>query len=150
MALAACRRDTDCRSAYLICVPPDYVTIEVCRDPDSGADASAADYACPVFPELFTGPICPHNVNVTSTVCEVRYQRPCAVDADCGPVGFSCMSGRCEQKPFVRCSSAADCPMEWDCYVPCGCPGIRDTKSCQPPFVDYHCPECSVASDGGD
>jgi hypothetical protein len=137
---APCRADSDCRSAYLVCVPPDYETIELCRDPDAGV---VPDPACPLFPEYDSAPICPQTVRVTSPVCEVRYQRPCTVDTDCGPVGFACTSGRCQAPdPAVTCTTAADCPTEWDCYVPCACPGLRETKYCEPPFVEFHCPNC--------
>jgi hypothetical protein len=146
MEFATCRTDSDCRSAYLVCVPPGYVTIQVCRDPDAGVDPGPA---CPFYPEYDTAPICPRVVNVRSTVCELRYQHPCTVDADCGPEGFTCARGHCQEKPIMGCSTAADCPAEWDCYAPCACSGVRAVKSCEPPFVEFHCPVCVVAADGG-
>jgi len=140
MELAPCRGDSDCHSAYLVCVPPDYVGVTVCRNPDVGATRNPA---CLSYPELATAPLCPTTVKVTSAICEVRYQRPCTMDADCGAIGFTCMSGRCERAlASTPCNSASDCPAEWDCYVPCACPGIRDAKVCEPPFVEFNCPEC--------
>lgn len=136
---APCRVDSDCRSEYLVCVPPDK-TIEICREPDGGADGNPA---CPAFPELSSAPICPQTVGITSTACAIRYQRPCAADSDCGPAGFSCVAGQCQTpEPAVPCSTAADCPKEWDCYVPCACSGVRETETCEPPFAVFHCPNC--------
>jgi hypothetical protein len=141
MELAPCRADSDCRSAYLMCVTPDYVTITVCRDPEQ-TDAGVFDPACPSFPELASAPTCPGTVDVTSTVCEARYKRPCTVDADCGPTGFTCTSGRCETKqPSITCSTEADCPAEWGCYAPCSCTATGP-KVCEPPFIELHCPGC--------
>jgi hypothetical protein len=139
---APCRTDFDCRSAYLVCVPPDYVTIELCRDPDAGADPSPA---CPVFPQYATAPSCPQTVRVTSTVCEVRYQRPCTVDSDCGPAGFMCAGGGCRQtQSGAPCNSASDCPTGWQCYAPCACStsGVAATSVCEPPFAQFGCPAC--------
>ena len=143
---APCRTDSDCRSAYLICVPPDYETIELCRDPDAGVDPFPA---CPSFPAYATAPICPQTVRVTSTVCEVRYQRPCTVDSDCGPAGFMCVGGGCRQTlSGAPCNSASDCPTEWQCYAPCACPtsGIAATTVCVPPFAQFGCPACPAAN----
>jgi hypothetical protein len=137
MEFAPCRFDPDCRSAYLVCVPPD-VTITLCRDPDAGVDPT-----CPSFPEFSTAPVCPATVQVTSTVCEVRYQRPCTVDADCGPAGFTCMGGRCQQQTGRQCTTASECPNEWGCYAPCGCPGTLETTVCEPPFAEFRCPACA-------
>jgi hypothetical protein len=81
-------------------------------------------------------------VDVTSTVCEARYKRSCAVDADCGPAGFTCMGGSCRRgQTDVACTTAADCPAEWECYAACGCTD-QAPKSCQPPFITFHCPLC--------
>jgi hypothetical protein len=148
METAPCRTDSDCRSAYLVCVPPDYVTVTICRDPNASPDPS-----CPVFPELSAAPICPQTIRVTSTICEVRYQRPCTVDSDCGPAGYMCVSGGCRQTlSGAACNSASDCPTEWDCYAPCACPGsgVSAKTVCVPPFAQFGCPECpAVTSDGG-
>jgi hypothetical protein len=142
MRLAPCRTNSDCRSAYLVCVPPDYVTIELCRDPDAGVEP---DPACPFSPEFSTAPICPQTVRVTSPVCEVRYQRPCTVDGDCGPAGFICTTGSCQwPDPPGPCASASECPAEWSCSAPCACPGTVAMKVCEPPFAEFHCPPCAL------
>jgi hypothetical protein len=138
MELAPCRFDSDCRSAYLVCVLPDYVTITLCRDPDADVEP-----ACASFPELSTAPTCPATVQVTSTVCEVRYQRACTVDADCSPAGFMCLDGRCQRQPGMPCTTDSECPNEWRCYAPCACPGTQETKVCEPPFAEFGCPECA-------
>jgi hypothetical protein len=82
----------------------------------------------------------PQSVDVTSTDCEARHKRPCTVDGDCGPTGFTCTSGRCETKqPRVACATAADCPAAWGCYAPCGCTGA-EPKVCEPPFIELTLP----------
>jgi hypothetical protein len=135
--LAPCRADSDCHSAYLVCAAPN-VTITFCRDADAG---TTADPACPSFPELADAPICPRWVQITSNVCDVRFQLPCTVDGDCGPTGFQCMSGRCNQSASMPCTTDADCPNEWACYAPCACHG-GEPKVCEPPFIEIHCPNC--------
>jgi hypothetical protein len=138
-----CRTDADCGNPFLVCVPPDYTTVTVCRDP--GQDA-AINPACPSFAVWATAPLCPAEADVTSPVCEIRYQRVCSIDSDCGPAGFTCMGGRC-QWTSTPCATVADCPTGWDCYVSCPCAGIRDTKTCMPPFAISYCGNCQ--SDGG-
>jgi hypothetical protein len=132
-----CRFDSDCRDAYLACVPPGYVTIDVCRDP-----VIQTDPACPYYAVESSAPLCPQTVQVTSTVCEVRYQHPCTIDTDCGPAGFTCVNTGCQPQTSAACETAADCPTGWECYVPCACPGVRDAKFCQPPFAVSFCPAC--------
>jgi hypothetical protein len=142
MQFAPCRVDSDCHSAYLVCVAPDYATLTVCRDPNEPESDAGVDPACPTFAELATAPICPQSVRVTSSVCEIRYQRDCATDADCGPA-FVCSGSRCQQaSSAVACATAADCPAEWDCAAPCACTAGAP-KSCLPPFAEFHCPACS-------
>lgn len=135
-----CRTDADCGNPYLVCAPPGSTTITVCRDP--GQDP-VINPACPSFAILAAAPLCPAQANVTSTVCDIRYQRPCTVDADCGPAGFMCQDEQC-QWTSTTCTTAADCPTGWDCYVSCPCPGIRDTPTCMPPFAFSSCGACST------
>ena len=141
MPLIPCRTNSDCRSAYLICEPPKNETLEFCRDPDAGVDPSMND--CPIYPEAIGAPICPHSVQITSPVCEVRYLRPCVVDADCGPAGFTCVSSHCDDGAFKPCGSDSDCSPEWQCSVGCGCPGADAGTHCFPPFIVLRCPNCA-------
>jgi hypothetical protein len=134
--LAPCRVDSDCRSAYLVCAAP-IATIELCRDPDAGPPVNPA---CLSWPEWSDAPPCPHTVPVTSNVCDVRYQVPCAVDADCGP-GITCTGGRCDVHATSPCLTTFDCPGEWVCSAGCGCTPDAP-KFCFPPFVEFRCPEC--------
>jgi hypothetical protein len=145
MELLPCRTDSDCRSAYLVCVPPDYATVTLCVEPDASLEPDCPD--APVFPELSTAPLCPREVQVTSPVCEVRWQRPCAADSDCGPAGFVCTDGRCRHDAAPACTTASDCPAEWLCSAPCACPGTQVTTTCQPPFAIYRCPACAPVRD---
>ena len=144
-----CRTDADCGDPYLICVPTDYGSVTVCRYPDQDAGINPA---CPSFPVLAAAPICPTMVQVTSPVCEIRYQRQCTVDTDCGPAGFTCTDGGCNTLAAdsgKACATAADCPTGWDCYVSCPCPITNDTKTCMPPFaVNFGCGGGCI-SDGG-
>jgi hypothetical protein len=82
----------------------------------------------------------------TRDLCEVRYQLPCEVDADCGN-GFTCNpegGGICYEGPpqtcvtyglceseYTLCESAAECPASWECYSP----RPPAPKACYPPFA---------------
>jgi hypothetical protein len=139
MPYLPCDRDSDCRNPYLACGAPT-TTLTGCRDVDAGADP-----ACPQVAAAFDNlPVCPATAPITHDVCNVRYQSPCVADTDCGPAGFTCASGRCQERQTAACASASDCPTGWDCYVPCECPGLRETKACEPPFAELGCPLCPV------
>jgi hypothetical protein len=139
---APCGVDSDCHNGFLVCAPPSQTTT-ICRDAD---DAAVVD-ACPAPVNLADVPICPQTAPVTFNVCNVRYQLPCKVDADCGPDGFTCASGACQQQPGKTCATPSECPAEWDCSLACGCPG--EAKACHPPFAEFRCPNCFAPVDGG-
>jgi hypothetical protein len=129
-----CRVDSDCQNPYLACERPSG-GVFVCRDPQA-----VVDPACPSLVDATNVPTCPTTEPVPYSVCTVRYQRPCAVDTDCGPAGFTCTGGRCQGTgTLTTCSKAADCPTAWDCYAPCACPGTEATKVCEPPFAQFGC-----------
>jgi len=136
-----CRVDSDCKNRFLVCESPTG-GVFVCRDPEAVVDLS-----CP-SPQVDTSkvPSCPATVPVPYSVCQVRYQLPCAVDKDCGPAGFTCVGGRCQgSAPTNVCATAADCPTGWECYAPCACPGVDAGTVCEPPFAVFGCPACGPA-----
>jgi hypothetical protein len=141
-----CRVDSDCHNAYLVCARPDVTTL-ICRDPGPGP---AAEPACPSPVDLTTIPICPTTEPIPFNVCNVRYERHCTVAADCGPAGFTCEAGSCRQQVVApTCTTASDCPTDWDCYAPCPClsSGSSEAKVCEPPFALFSCPACIVDRD---
>jgi hypothetical protein len=140
-----CAVDSDCQSNFLACRP---TTVDVCRDANDGALPAAC-----VPPALANVPVCPTTAPVTLGLCAVRYQLPCTVDSDCGPAGFSCSSGSCQQDSGGPCETDTDCLIGWSCYVPCPCPSPPSTEppqppqppqqaSCEPPFATFACPAC--------
>ena len=141
-----CAVDSDCHNAYLFCGQLLGPTT-ACRD----ADAAVADVCAPR--ELADLPICPATVAVSLNQCGVRYQRPCRVDADCGPA-LTCVSsqpspcptgaacGYCQVPSSVTCVTKTDCPKEWDCGAGCGCTPDAQTY-CFPPFEIFRCPQCA-------
>jgi hypothetical protein len=141
-----CAVDSDCHNAYLFCGQLVGSTT-ACRD----ADAAVADGCAPR--ELADLPTCPATIDVTLKQCGVRYQRPCRVDADCGPA-LTCVSsqpstcptgmacGNCQAPSPVTCVTKTDCPKEWDCYAACACTPNEQTY-CFPPFEIFRCPECA-------
>jgi hypothetical protein len=139
-----CRADSDCQNPYLVCEHPTG-GVFVCRDPEAVVDPACAS---PV--PLTNLPICPTTEPVPYDVCLVRYQRPCAVAADCGPAGFACTRGTCEGTPASSsCTTAAECPTGWDCVTPCPCPSREAGRTCEPPFAVVNCPACIVEPDSG-
>jgi hypothetical protein len=124
-----CAFDTDCHSPFLACTAQ---MIEGCRDVDAG---------CP-RPGFAAHPLCPKTGTLTTSLCSVRYQLPCMVDADCGPDGFTCQGGRCQQQAVDSCDTAATCPAGWDCYTLCPCYG--PAKHCYPPFAISSCSACLI------
>ena len=133
--LSPCRVDSDCQNPYLVCERSGGVI--ACRDPQATVNP-----ACPPLVDMTNVPACPMTEPAPFPVCTVRYQLPCTVDTDCGPV-FTCTRGRCQSAPTATtCSTAADCPTAWDCYAPCACPGTAGTKVCEPPFAVFNCPAC--------
>jgi hypothetical protein len=144
-----CRTDADCGNPYLVCLPTGNDSVTVCRDPDQDAGINPA---CPSYAVWAAAPLCPTDETVTSPVCQIRYQRQCTVDTDCGPAGFTCTASGCSflaADSGKECATAADCPTGWLCYVDCPCPGTSDTKTCIPPFaVDFGC-GAGCISDGG-
>jgi hypothetical protein len=134
-----CRVDSDCQNPYLVCERPNG-GVFVCRDAQA-----AVDPTCPSLVDATDVPTCPMTVPVPYSVCIVRYQRPCTVETDCGPAGFTCAGGRCQGSgTLTTCSTAADCPRAWDCYAPCACPGTEGAKVCEPPFAEFGCPACAA------
>jgi hypothetical protein len=85
-----CRVDSDCQNPYLVCERPSG-GVFICRDPQA-----IVDPACPPLVDATNVPACPTTEPVPYPVCTISYQRPCAVDMDCGPVGFICTNGRCQ------------------------------------------------------
>jgi hypothetical protein len=132
-----CRVDSDCQGAYLACTPPD-TTLTICRDAQLPVNP-----ACPSPVDLTTVPICPTTELTPFNVCTVRYQRPCQRASDCGPAGFTCNAGICQEaQAGITCTTASDCPNGWDCYAACACPGVEEAKACEPPFAEFRCPGC--------
>jgi hypothetical protein len=129
-----CIVDSDCHSGYLVCVR---TTIDVCRDPPE-PDASTC-----VPPWEASLPICPTTAHVGLGLCQARFQLGCATAADCGPAGFTCVGGQCQQMPGGACDTASDCPQGWSCASCCP----DQPKACEAPFAVVHCPACRPTVD---
>jgi hypothetical protein len=136
-----CAVDSDCHDPFLECAAK---SVSTCRDQAASpvAAAAAADAGCPSpFPS--DTPVCPAMAEISLRVCALRYQEPCTSDMDCGPAGFACAGGSCQQTGAGLCGSDADCPNGWSCYAPCACNGADTTpKGCYPPFAMFGCPVC--------
>jgi hypothetical protein len=131
-----CASDSDCQDPYLRCVA---TMGSVCRDDDSAALANE----CPSN-FLRDVPRCPTQAAVTVKACSVGYEQPCALDSDCGPAGFACMGGICQQTT-ASCLTAADCPDRWTCFNPCSCEDAGAT--CHPPLAIYRGCRCMPVAD---
>jgi hypothetical protein len=129
---APCAVAADCHNPYLTCASQ---TFEACRESGDVVD-----------PGL---PTCPMQVQVTEDICSVTYQLPCHTNSDCGPAGFSCSQGICQETGEQPCSNAHQCPVGWLCgpICPCGPVSPDAGGTCVPPFAIFNCTACSI--DGG-
>ena len=134
-----CAVDSDCHDPYLVCLRS---TVDTCRD----ATATAEELAC-TAPWTANAPACPETGRVAAGLCEARYQLGCRKDGDCGPAGFACANGQCQQQAPQPCATTADCPVEWECSAPCACPGSARPRVCVQPFARFSCPACGPVPD---
>jgi hypothetical protein len=134
-----CATDSDCHHPFLECAQQ---TVESCN-----GIPRPQDTGCPSpFPADL--PICPETARISVRLCAVRYQEPCVIDSDCGPGGFVCTRGACQEQGGGLCETESDCPQGWDCFAPCPC-ASRDAaehRGCYAPFTMLHCPLCVIGT----
>jgi len=136
-----CAVDSDCHDPFLACFAR---TVFTCRNTNTPVVT-----ACPAAQLDADIPACPEMASVSLKLCDPTYQHPCAKDADCGPAGFSCTGGQCQEAPQAACDTPADCLAGWACAAPCSC-SANAPKACTPPFARFGCPACPADAGAAD